>query len=830
MKELTLYIDKWYIIGAVCTDGVPRLVIPDNKEDRYWLYFYEDTTNNEIVYGKDNQSHYRNNEPHYYGDIFSKMTQSDSHFLYYNRKQELCDIFKASRILASLRESMDMTETETVETYVSFSKDISDDARFLFLTKVLGQNHFYVKESVARIEHLTLEHSVRNNKLKDDGFILVLNACNENLHVSLFKKQEKDCVLQNEMVLDGYGRDLRSRALLEDVVGCINQRTNFLSSSSDLEKEYLRLEPEIDNWLVKLDDAKNGRPISLNNISLSGMTNQYAVMVLKNDIDSRTHVIVDDVVHEIDSFVKKSKVNNNEVKGVVFLGNTFTNKQFLESIRSCYILNDENYLFYRETELPNIIGVYSVIDCSQFSAETKAVMANGELELVRKQRAKEEKDRMDEAKRRNQEQQEKDKEVREAELRYNEAMEKVAAFEKKQNFAQMLDWTKIALTHRPEDKEAMAKKEEATRLLSEQKVRQQQYNSIIQRAEVSLKKHEYQDALSQSDAALNLMPSSEQAKLIHDKARKALDDIVQVKEYLTRADLFLAQKSYNEALEELRKAQSIDGHNNQIEDKIVKIQSQQESQKEQVSLLIKRYSVAISNNEFNSALDLCEQLQVLDIDNSKSWKGRENDLIRKQKEYEQKQEQIRELKEKFNGALSAENWKDVIEVGKKLLTCDKDNSVEDIIRSAEKKLRLSAVQIAFDEAFENEDWASLVQIVADNPELKTVAGNNKSIQFARRQLIFTKNSSKESGTKKTGRTKVSYPLHSQSNGISKTACSERTLIPRPETDISINKERCNFPRPKRPVSKKEQVLSDEGKNVDNTIQVNRKFPKVKRKK
>ena len=431
MKELTLYIDKWYIIGAVCTDGVPRLVIPDNKEDRYWLYFYEDTTNNEIVYGKDNQSHYRNNEPHYYGDIFSKMTQSDSHFLYYNRKQELCDIFKASRILASLRESMALTETEMVETYVSFSKDISDDARFLFLTKVLGQNHFHVKESVARIEHLTLEHSVRNNKLKDDGFVLVLNACNENLHVSLFKKQGKDCVLQNEMVLDGYGRDLRSRALLENVVGCINQRTNFLSSSSDLEKEYLRQEPEIDNWLVKLDNAKNGRPISLNNISFSGMTNQYAVMVLKNDIDSRTHVIVDNVVREIDSFVKKSKVNNNEVQGVVFLGNTFTNKQFLESIRSYYILDDENYLFYRETELPNIIGVYSVIDCSQFSAETKAVMANGELELVRKQRAKEEKDRMDEAKRRNQEQQEKDKEVREAELRYNEAMETVAAFEKK---------------------------------------------------------------------------------------------------------------------------------------------------------------------------------------------------------------------------------------------------------------------------------------------------------------------------------------------------------------------------------------------------------------
>lgn len=241
----------------------------------------------------------------------------------------------------------------------------------------------------------------------------------------------------------------------------------------------------------------------------------------------------------------------------------------MESIRSCYILDDKNYLFYRETELPNIIGVYSVIDCSQFSAETKAVMANGELELVRKQRAKEEKDRMDEAKRRNQEQQEKIRKRERLNLDIMRPWKRLLLL-KKAKLCPNVRLGKIALTHRPEDKEAMAKKEEATRLLSEQKVKQQQYNSIIQRAEASFKEHEYQDALSQSDAALNLMPSSEQAKMIHDKARKALGDIAQVKEYLTRADLFLAQKSYNEALEELRKAQSIDGHNNQIEDKIVK--------------------------------------------------------------------------------------------------------------------------------------------------------------------------------------------------------------------------------------------------------------------
>ena len=62
MGSLTLYVDKWYIIGAVCTDGVPRIIQIPNREDRFWLYFYEDTANNLIVYGKDNQSHFRDKE------------------------------------------------------------------------------------------------------------------------------------------------------------------------------------------------------------------------------------------------------------------------------------------------------------------------------------------------------------------------------------------------------------------------------------------------------------------------------------------------------------------------------------------------------------------------------------------------------------------------------------------------------------------------------------------------------------------------------------------------------------------------------------------------
>ena len=119
MKRLTLYIDKWYIIGAVCTDGIPHLICPSNKEDRFWLYFYEDVINDEVVYGKENQSHYCNNEPHYYGDVFSLITDKTNSFVRYGRKQDIHQIFKASGIIQKIKDAVGESKNEKIETLVS---------------------------------------------------------------------------------------------------------------------------------------------------------------------------------------------------------------------------------------------------------------------------------------------------------------------------------------------------------------------------------------------------------------------------------------------------------------------------------------------------------------------------------------------------------------------------------------------------------------------------------------------------------------------------------------------------------------------------------------
>ena len=58
-------------------------------------------------------------------------------------------------------------------------------------------------------------------------------------------------------------------------------------------------------------------------------------------------------------------------------------------------------------------------------------------------------------------------------------MANIYDYEKKQDYAQMLDWADIALQHNPDDQEAKQKKAEATRLMSEKKVKEEQYKSII---------------------------------------------------------------------------------------------------------------------------------------------------------------------------------------------------------------------------------------------------------------------------------------------------------------------------------------------------------------
>ena len=220
---------------------------------------------------------------------------------------------------------------------------------------------------------------------------------------------------------------------------------------------------------------------------------------------------------------------------------------------------------------PNIVAVYTVMDCSQFSVATEMSEKKGEAEIERQKLAQEEEDRRRKAEEDRKKKEEEYRAAHEAEIRYDEAMRNVYDFEKKQDYAQMAEWAGIALDHKSGDPEALKKKNDATRLLSEQKVREEQYRSIITRALENFKNGQWQDAKSQSEAALNLKPESAEAKKIYNQSTKKIEAAAEIEKYLTRADLFLAQKSYDEALRELKKVQSYDPENKEALNRINEI-------------------------------------------------------------------------------------------------------------------------------------------------------------------------------------------------------------------------------------------------------------------
>lgn len=555
MKSLTLYIDKWYIVGAINTNGVTRLVNLPNREDRIWLYFHEDVANDEISYGKGFQGKFRNNEPHYYGDVFSLITKSSAKYTMFKRSQPMKGIFKASKIFDDIRN--DISEDGNITTYISFSKDISLASRLLFIDE-LKEERFIVKESVARICHLALEYAAKKNNFNENGYYIVLNACNENLHYSLYQKAEDLFNREKENVLEGLGTDVRSRALIEYVVDNINEREQFLKTKEERESEYLRMNQFVDDWLVKISTARSFIPVQLTDVTFShDPYKDYSVQVKKIKIEERTDKIVKDIINVIVRFVKDANVSHEQIKGILFLGNTFTNIQFKKELSGFYNLDDSKMVSYKDSDLSSIVSAYTFIDCSQFSATQNAMRGNAEAELRRIKNAEEEAAAMKRAKEEADAIAAVEREATEAEHKFKNAMNMGYDAEREHDYNKMEDFFKIALTLRSDDEEAKQKHEDALRKKAELSVQQSHYKEKIKQAKAAYDENDYETAKFKAEEALSFMPDSEAALRIKEDSTRRIKSQKELERYLNRADLFIVQKAFSEASQELQLKKNI---------------------------------------------------------------------------------------------------------------------------------------------------------------------------------------------------------------------------------------------------------------------------------
>lgn len=684
MKSLALYIDKWYIVGVINTDGITRLVSLPNHEDRIWLYFYEDVANDEISYGKGFQSKFRNNENHYYGDVFSLITQSTAKYTMFKRSQPMREIFKSSKIFDDLRKNMD--EDGDIATYISFSKDISLASRLLFLEELKAEQ-FDVKESVARIEHLALEYASIKSNFNDEGYYLVLNACNENLHYSLYEKSEDLFNRVKDEVLDGMGTDVRSRALVEHVVDNINDREHFLKTKEEREFEYLRMNQFVDDWIVKLSTARNFIPIQLTNVTFSrDPYKDYSVSVRKVKIDERTDKIVKDIINVIVRFVKEAEVSHEQIRGIVFLGNTFTNVQFKKELTSYYNLDNSKIVSYKDSDLSSLVSSYTFIDCEQFSATKNKIRGNAEAELLRIKNAEEEAEALKRAKEEAEANAADERKKTEEERKFKEALDRGYEAEREHNYDDMEEYFHIALELRPNNEEAKQKHEEALRKKAEIAVQQNNYKEKIQQAKNAYEEKDYEIAKFKAEEALGYMPDSKEALRIKEDSNRRIKSQKALERYLDRTDLFIAQKAYNEATQELQKAKLLDVDDREIVEREVKIAKEQNAVNARVQELTDNLNSALNEGRYEDALKFCSELVEVDFTNSRRWSVRIADINTKKERASEEQKRWDKILNDIDSSLLNEEWTKLIELCKEALEIHENADVKSKLNKAKEKL------------------------------------------------------------------------------------------------------------------------------------------------
>ena len=696
MKTLSLYIDRWYIAAAVSSDNIPRRMELPNREDRIWLYFYEDINNDRIIYGKSYQQHYLDKEVHYHGDIFSRIVKEDETFKRFGKDVNLKEIFKASEIFEHLRK--DFLENEEIQTYVSFSVDVTYAAQKVFLD-ILGDNGFKVKESVARISHLALELSSKKGYLKNAKNILVVIACNENLRYVVYKQAKDVFVRQtNEGVLRGYGTDLRGRALLEQIVWQINNSSKFLKKEEE-DFEIIRLSQNLERWLLQLDNTKYGRPIVYNDITFSRAPhNKQSATIIKNVIEDRTKAIVNVVVDNIIQYVKENKIVSSDISHILFIGDSFKNTMFKDALLQRYAVNNDNIIIYQDKDLPEIVSIYNQMDLSQFDSIRTDYENLSAEQLEQIKIAEEERKERERATRKQEEIDQANAAVREAEKKFNAALQEAENYEKKGDYSGMIDLLNIALTIKPENAEAKQLLDEANRKLSEVKVKNEQYNKAIRAAQDAFTEQRWQDAYSKSETALELRPDSIEARRIKNDSQRKIKLAESVKEFLLRADTFIGQKLYQEAMEELEKAKLADASNKDISLRISKIKSIQLKHKNDVDTLIQQITEAKNKKEFTKAIDLCNSLMDIDFTNQRKWSELIVSLKADWNKIKQDEELFANLKQQINDAYFNEEWERLVGLCDRTLAIKHDEDIFKIRQKANAKVQTVLERKVFDDA------------------------------------------------------------------------------------------------------------------------------------
>lgn len=848
MKSLALYVDKWYIVGAHCGDGDPQPLHISNGDDRIWLYFYNDREANRVSYSSEYKGKAFAGVIDYYKDIFPLIpTEVGATYKRFGRNVEMKDIFSAAGIFDDLHNGF--PENEAVKTYISFSPDISPLAQSVFLD-LLKEHKFEVSEYVAHIGHLTIEYAYRHEKIKQCSYVLLANACNENLRFALYQQADNLFVCRKEKLYEGLGIDLRKRALLEQVIENLESASRFICNEDDRKEEYNYLGQYVDEWIKSIDSDETSKymPVSLGNFHLKKQQgNNYPISIMRSEIDNRTSVIIEDIVGAMMKMLSDYGIGAQNVSYIVFLGNAFENSIFEKRLVQQTALDASHILHFREERLSEIVSVYSEVDCTQFSEAEDRHKELSEAEKVQLEQAKHDREALEEA-RIKEESAKAIRDEKEQNLKkLNDAIEYAQNAERNDKIEEALGFYKDALALAPGNQQILDKVDELGNYIAEIRSKRKQYNEYIDKAKQCIDDKDWEGAKVQSKMALGVMPKSPEAEQILAKAEDMGQRYIRLKERLTQIDTYIEQGAYDKALETLHHAETLGLNDPSIEERKTLIVKKQKDLKELIEIETNKLETALNNEDFEFAIQQCELLFKIDANNQSHWAEKKATIASTREKVIADRERFDELKGEIDKALLNEEWDRLEILCVEALKIKNDDSIQEKKNKAIKKKQYTEAQRLFDDAKTSEDWKRVIEYSTEYPFLKENRDNNRIIQYARRQLQFSRNKGKSrivledefpinditEPTVANHKRRTIRPKEKKSSISSSD--TPMTLLQEPTIDISIDTPKKRFPRPKK-IENKDNIIEDTKRINNEEVSLNppiskkRKFPKVSHNK
>lgn len=644
MKILSLYVDKWYIVGAV-TDGANKTPLSlSNAEDRIWLYFYSNNTTNTVKYSLSYKDEALAGEKGYYADVFDLLPDyKEYHYEKYGACKKMSDIFTDADIFADLRKSYG--DGSNVPVYISFSEDIDLVAREIIL-KALKDERFDALQYTLPIENLALEYLMRHGKItNDDNNVLVVNGCNENLRYSIYNLQQNALSVVSQKCEPGYGVDSRKQAVVEEVMEYMQADTHFLTGANDeWQEEMLYLSQFANLWLEKIDNTSDTAPVALGNIHFKKQANnEVPVVVSAYNLNDRTKNIIGKLTGKIVDMIRESGILLHQISNIVFLGDVFSNRAFTDSLQQKIGVPSDNVTLISELTLPDIVAVYDKWEKKAFDEEKKKFLETARNKYVQDRKIYVEQQTQD-LKRKTQ--------MFEEEGRLQDALE---------GYEQVLriDGSDIFSKTRIE---AIRHQMEQNRKIKEQIV------ELLEKARQSFLASDFADAIRNCDDILRLQNENGDAKKMKEDAENLMKRRRLLDEYIDNMEELIMESRFFDASNILQKVDALNVNDirlKEIRDKIESGIAKLQSQVRDKSLA---YETAFQAGDYQQCLRLCDELLTIGADSSVWSKNRQvvTEKIRQEQIFQDNYELARK-------ARLEHKWNKVVEYAEKALA-EKNNS------------------------------------------------------------------------------------------------------------------------------------------------------------